>query len=89
VSEPPSWLTTSGKHTHNSKLHPRWQAQAASFMFKLVQIEWGQRVRGIVSRPLGGGAVWPQCQRCARWAVSAVALGEGVSWGGGSRSSSI
>jgi len=25
--------------------------------------------------------VWLQCRRCALWAVSAVALGEGVSWG--------
>ena len=34
---------------------------------------------GFVSRPLDGGAVWPQCWRCALWAVS-VALGEVVSW---------
>ena len=47
------------------------------------RFEWRRRVRRILSRPLGGGAVWPQCWRCVSWAVSAVALGEGVSWGVG------
>jgi len=38
---------------------------------------------GRISRPSGGGALWvnPQCWRCALWAVSDVALGEGLSWG--------
>jgi len=37
--------------------------------------EWGQRVRGIVSRPLGGGAVW--------FPVSVVVMGGGGCTGGG------
>jgi len=41
---------------------------------------WGRRVCEIVSRPLGGGAVWPQCRRCALLAVSVVALGAEGCW---------